>query len=234
MPTTITEPSGGWLPALLQLADAAFPTGSYAHSFGLEEIVRQGEVKDEATLGAFLRERFIPALAHVDLPLVREARSAAAARDRADLMALDRLAGALRLSRELREASLQTGRRRLAILIRLRPTPELELLDQICREDPLAGHHAIVWGASCASVPARAALEAYYYHSVSCLCTAAPKLIRLGQEGVQRVLSECLREADHRVTKAFGVSREAIGWFDPTLDIASMHHEVADERLFIS
>ena len=148
MPTTITEPSGGWLPALLQLADAAFPTGWYAHSFGLEEIVRQGEVRDEATLGAFLRERFIPALGYVELPLVREARSAAAARDRADLMALDRLAGALRLSRELREASLQTGRRRLAILIRLRPTPELELLDQICREDPLAGHHAVVWGAS--------------------------------------------------------------------------------------
>jgi urease accessory protein len=234
MPTTITESHTGWLPVLLQLSDAAFPTGSYAHSFGLEEIVRQGQVSDEASLCGFLQDHFIPALTRVDLPLVRESRSAAIAGDRADLIALDRLAGALRVPRELREASLQTGRRRLAILVRLRPTPELELLDQISREDPLAGHHAVVWGLSCARLPVRASLEAYYYHSVSCVCTAAPKLIRIGQEGTQRVLSVCLREADRRVSQALGIPREAIGWFDPVLDIASMRHEVADERLFIS
>jgi urease accessory protein len=234
MATTITESAGGWLPALLQLSDAAFPTGAYAHSFGLEEIVRQGLVRDEASLCAFLQEHVIPALAHVDLPLVREARSAAIAKDRADLIALDRLAGALRVSRELREAGLQTGRRRLTILIRLSPTAELELLDEICRDDPLAGHHAIVWGASCTGFPVTASLQAYYYHSVSCLCTAAPKLIRIGQEGTQRVLSVCLRDADHRVAQALDTSREAIGWFDPILEIASMRHELADERLFIS
>lgn len=229
-----TEPVASWLPVLLQLSDAAFPTGSYAHSFGLEEIVRQGQVFDETSLCEFLQGHFIPALTHVDLPLVREARCAAMAKNRDDLIAIDRLAAALRVSRELREASLQTGRRRLAILIRLRPTPELELLDQISREDPLACHHPVVWGASCAGVPARASIEAYYYHSVSCLCTAAPKLIRIGQEGAQRVLSVCLRDADRRVTQALLISREAIGWFDPILDIASMRHELADERLFIS
>ncbi len=234
MPTTITDSDSGWLPGLLQLSDAAFPTGSYAHSFGLEEIVRQGQVSDEASLGGFLQDHFIPAITHVDLPLVRESRSAAIAGDRADLIVLDRLAGALRVPRELREASLQTGRRRLAILVRLRPTPELEMLDQISREDPLAGHHAVVWGASCARLPMRASLEACYYHSVSCVCTAAPKLIRIGQEGTQRVLSVCLREADGRVSQALGIPREAIGWFDPVLDIASMRHELADERLFIS
>jgi urease accessory protein len=234
MLTTTTEAFAGWLPSLLQLSDAAFPTGSYAHSFGLEEIVRQGQVSDESSLADFLRGHVIPALTHVDLPLVRESRSAALARDRVELIALDRLAGALRVPRELREASLQTGRRRLVILIRLRPTPELELLDQISRDDPLACHHAIVWGASCAAVPLGASMEAYYYHTVSCLCTAAPKLIRIGQEGTQRVLSACLREADRRVAQALAIPREAIGWFDPIIDIASMRHEIADERLFIS
>jgi urease accessory protein len=234
MPTTITDSHAGWLPVLLQLSDAAFPTGSYAHSLGLEETVRQGQVRDEASLCVFLRDHFIPALTHVDLPLVRESRSAAIAGDRADLIALDRLAGALRVSRELREASLQTGRRRLAILIRLRPTPEMKLVDQISREDPLAGHHAVVWGVSCAGLPVRASLEAYYYHSVSCICMAAPKLIRIGQEATQRALSGCLDDADRWVSQALGIPREAIGWFDPVLDIASMRHELADERLFIS
>jgi urease accessory protein len=231
---TITESLADWIPELLQLSDAAFPTGTYAHSFGLEESVRQGQVSDEASLCQFLREQIIPALTHVDLPLVRESRSAAIAGDRENLVAVDRLAGALRIPRELREASLQTGRRRLAILIRLRPTPVLEILDQIGREDSKSCHHAVVWGATCVSCPASASLAAYYYHSVSCLCTAAPKLIRIGQEGTQRVLTVCLKEVNRRVAQALEIPRDAIGWFDPILDIASMRHEIADERLFIS
>jgi urease accessory protein len=231
---TITESFADWLPALLQLSDAAFPTGAYAHSYGLEEIVRQGAVCNEESLREFLRDHVIPALTHVDLPLVRDARSVAIDGDREDMVAIDRLAGALRIPRELREASLQTGRRRLAILIRLRPTPELRALSQIALEDPLAGHHATVWGASCASLPVNASLAAYYYHSVSCLCTAAPKLMRIGQEGTQRVLTACLDDAKRCVANALEIPRHEIGWFDPMLDIASMRHEIADERLFMS
>ena len=196
--------------------------------------MRQKAVRDEDSLWEFLREHVIPALTHFDLPLVRDARCAAIAGDREDLVAIDRLAGALRVPRELREASLQTGRRRLAILIRLRPTPELEALSQIALEDPLAGHHAVVWGVSCVSIPVTASLAAYYYHSVSCLCTAAPKLIRIGQEGTQRVLTACLDDAKRCVANGLKIPRHEIGWFDPMLDIASMRHEIADERLFIS
>jgi urease accessory protein len=231
---TITESFADWLPALLQLSDAAFPTGSYAHSYGLEEVVRREAVRDEESLWEFLREHIIPALTNIDLPLIRDARSAAIAGDREDLAAIDRLAAALRVPRELRAASLQTGRRRLAILIRLRPTPELEALNQIAQQDPLAGHHAVVWGVSCVSIPVTASLAAYYYHSVSCLCTAAPKLIRIGQEGTQRVLTACLNDAERSVANGLDIPRHQIGWFDPMLDIASMHHEIADERLFMS
>lgn len=231
---TITEAFADWLPGLLQLSDAAFPSGAYAHSYGLEEIVRQGRVCDEASLREFLREHIIPALTHVDLPVVREARSAAIGGDSQGLLAIDSLAGALKIPRELRTASLQTGRRRLAILIRLRPTRELEILSQMTRNDPLACHHAVVWGVSCASIPLHATLAAYYYHSVSCLCTAAPKVIRIGQEGIQRVLTTCLNDAEHCVEEALTIPRNQIGWFDPILDIASMRHEIAEERLFIS
>lgn len=231
---TITDSFLEWLPPLLQLSDAAFPTGAYAHSYGLEEIVRQGAVSDEQSLWKFLKERILPALSHVDLPLVRDARFAAISTDREDLLAIDALAGAVRIPRELREASLQTGRRRLAILLRLRPTPELEAFGRVVLSEPFSGHHAVVWGISCASIPLEASLAGYYYHSVSCLCTTAPKLIRIGQQATQRVLTSCLDEADRHVAKALEVPRCEIGWFDPLLDIASMRHEIADERLFIS
>ena len=100
--------------------------------------------------------------------------------------------------------------------------------------DPTIGHHAAVWGAACRGLPVRAALTAYLYQSLSSYCAAAPKLIRIGQEGIQRVLTAALGGAMPTVEAALAVAREDIGWFDPLVDIASMWHEISDERLFIS
>jgi urease accessory protein UreF len=51
-----------WLPQLLQTADPLFPTGAYAHSFGLEEMVRLGVVRDEAGLTSFMTDHLLPQL----------------------------------------------------------------------------------------------------------------------------------------------------------------------------
>ncbi len=58
-----------WLPALLQNSDSLFPAGAYAHSSGLEEMVRLGVVTDEASLKKFLQEQVIPVLEHLELAL---------------------------------------------------------------------------------------------------------------------------------------------------------------------
>src|SRR5206468_508467 len=78
MDTTTIENEGGleWLGFLLQTSDPLFPTGAYAHSMGLEEMVRLSIVRDEATLLEFLRSQILPALAHLDLPYLRFARDA--------------------------------------------------------------------------------------------------------------------------------------------------------------
>ena len=53
---------------LLQTADALFPTGAFAHSLGFEESVRLGAVRDEASLGRFLREQSFRAPFHLSKP----------------------------------------------------------------------------------------------------------------------------------------------------------------------
>jgi len=219
---------------LLQSSDTFFPTGTYAHSFGMEEMIRDGVVADEATLLVFLRNHIAPALRNLDLPLVAWAQRASAVGDRDALRWIDRLAGALRPAKEIRQASLQTGRRRLAILASVRPTPLLLDYHAEALLDPRAGHAAPVWGAACANVPIEFALSAFFYQAVAPFCGAAPKLLRIGQEAAQRVLTAVLSEAASVVQAALKIPLEDAGFFDPVLDLASMRHELAGERLFIS
>jgi urease accessory protein len=146
----------------------------------------------------------------------------------------DTISGAVKLSRELREASRRVGQRRLESLIKIRPTPMLEKLQSEIQAGKASGHHSTVFGCACVELQVADALIAYFYQSVSGFCFASLKLLRIGPDGVQRVLTECLAKTDEIVDAAGKVSTEEIGWFDPVLDLASMRHEIANERLFIS
>lgn len=219
-----------WLPFLLQTGDPLFPTGAYAHSLGLEELVRLGVVKDEATLLDFFRGQVLPALAHFELPHLRFAHAAACFNDIDDLCDIDRELSAWKVARELREASMQLGSRRLHALLQIDPC---ELL-QRCADELPAKHHLVIYGAQMRNTPQQAALTAYTYLALSGFCTAALKLIRIGQEGCQRALRAALAFAPRTVAESLEIERGGEGWFNPMLDIASMRHEYANERLFIS
>ena len=161
--------------------------------------------------------------------------------DTDDLAALDREYGAARLPRETREASAHLGTRRLRTLLKVLPNDEApartaaRFLDLIEQGDA-AGHAPIVCGVQAAwlNMPADAAGTAYFYGSVSGYCSAALKLIRIGQEGCQSVLADALTLAEKTVRAAGEVSREDAGWCDPLWEIAAARHERAFARLFIS
>ncbi|HWB58061.1 MAG TPA: urease accessory UreF family protein [Chthoniobacteraceae bacterium] len=220
----------GWLPFLLQTSDPLFPTGAYAHSLGLEELARLGVVRDEATLLDFFRAQVIPALAHFELPHLRLAHAAAREGDVAALCELDREISAWKVAREARDASAQLGSRRLRALLQIDPC---ELL-QRCEAELPWKHHVVIYGAQMRDIPLDAALAAYFYLALSGYCVAALKLIRIGQEGCQRALRAALAFAPRAIADSMEIPPGEAGWFNPLLDIASMRHEHANERLFIS
>jgi urease accessory protein len=222
-----------WLPWLLQTADALFPTGAYAHSLGFEESVRLGVVRDEATLAEFLRLQIVPAQADHELPYLRFAFEA---RGLDELCALDREIDAWKLAAEARDASAQLGGRRLAALRKISDASELgEFADAIVG-GRARGHHLVVFAlqARAGGIPLNAALAAYFYQSLAGICAAALKLIRIGQDGCQRVLRAVNRDAAAVIARSLLLERRDAGWFNPMLEIAAMRHARADERLFIS
>lgn len=221
-----------WLASFLQANDPLFPTGAYAHSFGLEEIVRLGLVRDEATLLTFVQWQLIPLLQNLELPFVRYTHEAAGKGDLDLLLTLNAELDALKLSREARESSTGLGTRRLQTALKL---SSHSLLQNFARREA-APHHLIAYGLQMHAdgVPLRATLSGYFYQALAGCCSASLKLIRIGQDGIQRVLRAGLRESEAAIAHSLTVPRDQAGCFNPLLEIAAMRHEQANERLFIS
>ena len=225
-----------WLPFLLQTSDALFPTGAYAHSLGFEECVRLGLISSEPTLSAFLMDQIVPAQRELELPYLRFAYESAREGNLRELANIDVEISAWKLARETREASIQLGVRRLKALREIAKAPLVEEFEQMIAEARAHGHHLTICGLQSVvqDVPLRAALLTFFYQSLSTVCGAAMKLIRIGQSGCQRVLREASATAGEVVSKSLEIERATAGWFNPVLEIASMRHERAQERLFIS
>ena len=223
-----------WLAPLLQVTDSAFPTGGYAHSIGFEQIVQLGLVRDAGTMTAWLDDHVWPGLVHFELPVVRFAREASLRANVPALLVLDEIVEASKGARELRDASRALGRRRLDALRGIGASALPAEYARLVEDGQAAGHHAVVFGAGLAAMPEDALLTAWSFQAVNSLCLAAPKLLRIGQDAVQRVLARALQDAAARIKESRAIALDDLGWFDPALELASMQHEIAHERLFIS
>jgi urease accessory protein len=225
-----------WLCGLLQAGDSFFPTGSYAHSFGLEGLVQEGVVHDAATLRAYVFQAALPALRHTELPLAAEAWRALGGPDWASLRELSTLSSALRTPREARVASENIGRQRSELAARLRSSAMADEYLRRARDEgwPFSAPIAAALEGRVLGAPLTAVLAGVTYASLASLLSAAMKLLRLGQNGAQSLLTEALGTAPELITAAANTPRDEIGWFNPWLDIASARHETADARMFIS
>src|SRR5216683_1727189 len=113
------------LVSLLHFADSAFPTGGYAHSFGLEHYCQAGIVRDRDGLERFLLTQLEGAAGPCD---ATAAAGALRALGRGDLEAcrrLDEALEAMKVVKEFREGSRQMGRQTLRVAAALIGDPRL-------------------------------------------------------------------------------------------------------------
>ncbi len=221
---------------MLQASDSLFPTGSYAHSFGLEGLVQEGVVRDRETLRTFLLHSTLAALRQTELPITAHAWHAFAVSDWNAIGELCLLSSALKTAREARTASENIGRQRAELVATLRDSSlAREMLRHAaeknwpCVAPVVAALEGTVFGA-----PLPAIMAGVCYSNFASVLSAAMKLLRLGQNGAQTLLTEMLSLAPPAIDHATSVPIEEIGWFNPWLDIAAARHETADARMFIS
>jgi urease accessory protein len=177
--TAMTE-----LPALLQLADAAFPAGAFAHSFGLETAVAEDGVHDEATLVAWLQTYLRGVFAPLD-----GAAFVLLARDRIEAETLDDRLAAAQTNAEMRRANAHLARATLATFeaIGLTSEPLARYRDAIASER-CEGQHALAaaLGYDACAIAWRTALTAHATATVATLASVAARAVPLGQRAVSR------------------------------------------------
>lgn len=227
-----------WLVGLLQAGDAYYPTGAYAHSFGLEGLVQAGLVRDRATLRDFVFLSALPALRQAELPLAAHAFAALdpSCPNWTRVGELCGLAHALKSAREARLATENIGRQRAELTASLHAHPlATEYLSRAKAHGwPFATPVSAALEGRVLGAPLEAVLAGCVYAAIAGVMAAAVKLLRIGQNGSQTLLTEALAQAPEIIAAAQAVPLEEIGWFNPWLDIAAARHETADGRMFIS
>ena len=227
-----THAQGISLLHLLQLSDTAFPTGSFAHSMGLEAFAGTGRLRSAEDLER-LAGVYLNSLSTSDGVALRAAYVA-----RLDeVIEIDRLLSATKLTRELRSASTATGGRFLASVAALGvESTLLENYTRAVREDEAPGNMAVGYGVAALALELEVdeALLSYLFTATSSLVAAGQKLIPLGGSAAQRVLYRLNAETTRVLEKSEEVALEDMYAFAPEVDVRSMLHERQRVRLYIS
>jgi urease accessory protein len=211
-----------------QIVDSAFPTGAFAHSWGLEAAWQQGEVDDLDRLRLFL-EASIQQAGCASLPLVNDAY-----RSPEQLEALDELADAVLLNAVANRASRIQGRSLLRTAGRIWPSEALAALQT--RADATCAHVAPLTGAAfrAIGVPLPTVQKVVLYGTARGVLSAAVRLGIAGSFEAQRMHHECGSWLDRIAERCSALSIDDLAQTAPVLDLLQAGHDRLYSRLFQS
>ncbi|HWF40119.1 MAG TPA: urease accessory protein UreF [Candidatus Acidoferrales bacterium] len=222
---------------LLQFSDGLFPAGGYAHSFGLETLVQSGRVQNANDVAAFLRAYLESSAAPTDAVAALCAQNHALAGDLNACIRLDHHLDALKSPAELRDASHQMGRQTLRILKELSSKCATVLRFASAVDSEVTPcHHPVVFGlaATANGWEPRETAGAFLYSTSATIVGASLRLLPLGQLAGQRILAEAGSLIAALSETILDKTENDMWSFTPGLEIAAMHHESLDGRLFRS
>lgn len=222
--------------SLLQLSDPTLPIGGFSHSAGLETYVQQGIVHDKKTATEFIISQLSQNLFYTDAAFVSLAHDAAASSDFETILRLDEECTAVKLPREMRQASQKLGLRLLKIFSPLSCDTGLKNYKSSIEEGLATGHYAIAFGicAMALQVPKLETLSAFLYNAAVGMVINSVKLVPLGQQDGQEILFSLHPLIQQLAAKAMQPDKELIGLCCTGFDIRCMQHEQLYSRLYMS
>jgi len=222
---------------LLQWCDSFFPAGGYSQSFGLEEAVREGAVRNGEELFQWIRSRMIHSVLPGEGPIFHAAYEAALAGDLDAVSDWDARGLAIRVPWESREGSRAMGVRWIRMAAEVYPSEWTRTCREALTDGRLRGDPAVAFalGGAAAGRGLLPTFWGYLYVASAGQVSCGLRLLPVGQGEGQRMLSRLWPELVAPMQER-GIARpsEAISSFSPGQEIRAMRHEIAETRLFQS
>jgi len=211
-----------------QVVDSAFPTGAFAHSWGLESAWQHGEIEGAPALEAFL-EASIHQAGHASMPLVN-----AAFDEPGQLEALDELADAFLINSVANRASRTQGRTLMATAACVWPSRALDALQ--VRVDATSAHAAPVSGAvfGTLGLTRTATQRLVLFGAARGVLSAAVRLGIVGSYEAQRLQQACAPWLDRVAEECARLTVKDLAQTAPLIDILQAGHDRLYSRLFQS
>jgi urease accessory protein len=221
---------------LLQLTDTTLPIGGFSHSAGLETYVQLGIVKDRQTAKEFVVAQLEQNIFYTDAALVSLSYDAAEEKNWIAICRLDEECTAVKLPKEIRQASQKLGLRLLKIFQPVAPGLNENEYVKAIRRNEVSGHYSIVFGlcASILQINKLNALKGFYYNNAAAMVMNSVKLVPLGQQDGQEILFSLHDVISTLAERSLEPNRELIGLCCAGFDIRCMQHEELYSRLYMS
>ncbi len=224
--------------SLLQWCDSLFPSGAFAHSFGLESAVDSGKVRNGKDLSVWIRAKLLHQVFPCDLVLLHQAYEAGLSNDLEAIQKIDATGDAMRLPREIREGGRMIASRLIQTGVALYPHSWIKDCDSLLSAGKLKGDPAVAFAIVSvgATISVEAASLAYLYMLISGQVSASLRLISIGQQEGQGIIHSLLEWVEQYgpISQTMNSSKDEPITFMPASEIGSMQHEVSSVRLFQS